>query len=254
MASATKASDVRSLPHLPLRRPSVAAKNRTKPKLVATAARTQNDSIVWDLDNLPAIREATIRVRQAHSAWQHQSSSAEEVGQLERRQKLNELLAERERRDADQRNANDSREARIAEEEGLVADMRENARQAVLAAEAAMIAEEAERRRLEAEQRRLADEQRRRVEEEFAELLRQEEEEIIRRMEAEIVAEHARLAEEADRRTRQAQAEEQRRRERLRDCAACLEQHDLTLMVELPCEHRYCHDALRGDATHSASR
>ncbi|KAM3416961.1 hypothetical protein BST61_g8547 [Cercospora zeina] len=39
---------------------------------------------------------------------------------------------------------------------------------------------------------------------------------------------------------------EERRRARLRECAACLEQHDLSEVVQLGCAHWYGRDALQG--------
>ena len=73
----------------------------------------------------------------------------------------------------------------------------------------------------EAEQRRNALEQERRAREQA------------------IAARQAEIAAEEERRRRQ----EEGRRQRLRECAVCLEDQDMLLMIEAPCSHWYC----RGD-------
>ena len=93
---------------------------------------------------------------------------------------------------------------------------------------------------------------------------RQELEAYQRRIEQTQVDRQARLAEEAEeqrlaleqrrvleaaeeaQRAHLAAEEEQRRRERERECAVCLEVNDITDMVEVPCGHWYCPDHLRG--------
>ena len=273
MASEAKASNVQRMPPLPLRRPSIATRNRRETLNSVKAERTRSGGIFWDLDSLQAVRNAADRVRQSHDAWQHQIFAAEELEQLERQRKLGLFHAERERREATQRAVIDATAARAAEEQRLIADAQETAHQAALAAETARLVEEDERRQLEAEQRRIAEEERRRAENEmaliFAQeeedrqrriveeehrraeneiaaiLAREEEEERLRRLEIEAAAEAARAAEDAEQRRRQAQAEHQRRA-RLRNCAACLEQHDVADMTQVACEHWYCHSSLRG--------
>ncbi len=91
-----------------------------------------------------------------------------------------------------------------------------------------------------------ADQQRRRREvEAAAESARVSEEEDKRRRRRE--AEVARIAAKADRRKRRAQAAAEQRRARLRDCAVCLDQYDLAEMIQLTCQHWYCHGDLRGE-------
>lgn len=95
--------------------------------------------------------------------------------------------------------------------------------------------------------------------------MRQELEAYQQRMEQIQAEQQARLAEEAQRRrlalelhraqeaaeeARQAHLaaeEEQRRKERERQCVVCLEFNDMGEMVEIPCRHWYCPDHLRGE-------
>lgn len=57
------------------------------------------------------------------------------------------------------------------------------------------------------------------------------------------------LAEAAERRRLEAEEVERVRRERLRQCAVCLEEIDVGVMVEVPCTHWYCRTHLRGKSS-----
>ena len=89
-----------------------------------------------------------------------------------------------------------------------------------------ILAERRARLAAEAEQRRNALEQERREREQA------------------IAARQAEIAAEEERRRR----EEEERRQRLRQCAVCLEDQDMSLMIETPCGHWYCLEDLRSKA------
>lgn len=119
-------------------------------------------------------------------------------------------------------------------------------------------------------QQRLEDVQQRVLAFEIARAIKQEEAdaEIARRIEAEtqaryeairrrqaeqdrILAEHiaeeeVRLEEER-RRTQEAEERERIRRERLRECAACMEEDDMGSMTQAPCTHWYCNEHLQSE-------
>ena len=233
MASVTNAPNVRIISGLPLWRPNIATRRPRRAANNVTAETTRSTSIVWDLDSLQSVRDATERVRQSNDAWRHQKLAAEGVVQLERHRKVDLLREERERQNAAQRAANEARATRMAKEQCLRAEAQENARLAALAEEAVRLAEEVERRHLVAEEARRAEEGRSEAEEAIALILALEEEERLKRLDVEAAAEAARVAEEQNERRRQAEAEEERRRARLQDCAACLEQHNMADMVQI---------------------
>ena len=125
--------------------------------------------------------------------------------------------------------------------------------------------EEAQRQRLETYQMRLAEEaERRRCEEERlqrdrdeakaarraalaeeAERRRCEKERLQRERDEAEAARLAALAAEAEAQRRQREEEERRRRERLRECAVCLDSRDMGMMHQLICTHWYCGEDLR---------
>lgn len=267
---------------LPLRRPSLVEPQTRR----STTTKTGSDKgrrTRWNLYDLRAIEEAAERVRQNDEAWRDRIITAQENAQLKEERELEFIQKEREARNAARIEAEEAARqvslaigaARLAEEaerRQWEAELRlreeEQRREAEEAANLtfALVEQERlereERQALEAaiEVNRLAEEEdasRAAVEAHAAEevvRLAEEREERRRRQEAEAAAEVARIAEEEDLRRRQqeaarrqAQEAEERRRARLRDCAVCLEQHDLAGMVLLTCQHWYCHDDLRGE-------
>lgn len=246
MATVVRHWSAQSAHQLPLRKVSVANRRARTGHSDVQVEKPRNQRIAWDLNDLQVVQDAANRVRQAQNAWQDQTARAEEVDHLDRQQQLALILAEREKRDAATRAARATIAARAAEEQRLKEQEREAVRQAAVAAEARWLAEVDERRQAEAEQRRLAELERQRVEDEIAAILAQEEEDRLRAIEIEAIAEAARIAEEADERRRQVEEAERERRARLRDCAACLEQHDISEMSQVACRHWYCHGALQG--------
>ncbi|KAI8627525.1 hypothetical protein F5Y19DRAFT_486765 [Xylariaceae sp. FL1651] len=64
-----------------------------------------------------------------------------------------------------------------------------------------------------------------------------------------ILAEHmeaeARIEEAQMQARAEAEERERARRERLRECAVCMEENDMGSMVQAPCEHWYCHEDLQ---------
>ncbi|KAK3642623.1 hypothetical protein LTR56_010671 [Elasticomyces elasticus] len=354
MASARTAANTQMVAGLPSRRRSLASRQFLHTPNDIGIKSPRASITAWDLESVPSLRNAAERVRQANENWQAEINSADQNLVLENERNLDRLRTERAHRDAAQRVSNEERVSKIAEDERVRAEARNNAREAELAVERARVAEEARKRQIEAQVRSRAEEQRRQEEEAVnlvlaleeserlerldrlereaavqsarlldeadqlkwareaeaaAEVARlaEEEDERQRRREAEALAEMirlieeaeqaqrlqdaeaaaevarvaaeaedrirrqgaeaaaevarlaaqvqetirrreaeaARIAAEAERSRRQAQAEEERRRSRLRDCAVCLEQHDMGGMVQLTCQHWYCHDDLR---------
>ena len=84
----------------------------------------------------------------------------------------------------------------------------------------------------EAEQRRSALEQEQRIREQA------------------IAARQAEIAAEEERRRRQ----EEERRARLRECAVCLEDQDMSVMIETPCRHWYCRGDIQSRAVYASSQ
>lgn len=84
----------------------------------------------------------------------------------------------------------------------------------------------------EAEQRRSVLEQERRIREQA------------------IAARQAEIAAEEERRQRQ----EEERRARLRECAVCLEDQDMSAMIETPCRHWYCREDIQSKALYASSQ
>ena len=84
----------------------------------------------------------------------------------------------------------------------------------------------------EAEQRRRALEQERRIREQA------------------IAARQAEIAAEEERRRRQ----EEERRARLRECAVCLEDQDMSVMIETPCRHWYCREDIQSKTLYASSQ
>ncbi|KAF7506178.1 hypothetical protein GJ744_012158 [Endocarpon pusillum] len=74
----------------------------------------------------------------------------------------------------------------------------------------------------------------------------EEKERFLRLQEDQRAWQRAILAEAAERRRLEAEEAERLRRERLRECAVCLEEIDMGVMVEVPCTHWYCRTHLRG--------
>lgn len=148
---------------------------------------------------------------------------------------------------------------------------------------AAAKAERARARRTSAERKlQAAERERRKAEEEVAEFYRMSEEASIWRMQLEEIAAHAKIVEESSglrRAAREegwhradefrataedqaflwriqeeemaeerklAEAAKRRRRNRIRQCAACQEDHDMDEVVQTPCNHWYCFDCARG--------
>ena len=106
----------------------------------------------------------------------------------------------------------------------------------------------------EAEQRRNALEQERREREQViaarqAEIAAEEERRQREREQA-IAARQAEIAAEEERRRR----EEEERRQRLRQCAVCLEDQDMSLMIETPCGHWYCPEDLQSKAVYASTQ
>ncbi len=64
-----------------------------------------------------------------------------------------------------------------------------------------------------------------------------------------IAARQAEIAAEEEQRWRQ----EEERRERLRECAVCLEDQDMGLMIEAPCRHWYCREDIQSKAVYASS-
>ena len=65
-----------------------------------------------------------------------------------------------------------------------------------------------------------------------------------------IAARQAEIAAEEERRRRQ----EEERRQRLRECAGCLEDQDMLLMIEAPCRHWYCRGDIQSKAVYASSQ
>lgn len=177
------------------------------------------------------MREETERVRLA----QERQKRRDEADRLRRE------AYEEERRQLEERIAEVERRRVEAERIRLEAEETERQRLAAEAAEAErrrLEAAEAERRRLEAE---AAEAERLRLEAEEAERRRQEAER--RRQEAErqrLAAEAA----EAERLRLEAVEAERIRRERERECAVCMDRHDMDFMIKVPCPHWYCPEDL----------
>ncbi|KAI1192581.1 hypothetical protein F5X97DRAFT_337453 [Nemania serpens] len=62
---------------------------------------------------------------------------------------------------------------------------------------------------------------------------------------AEQVEEEARIEEAQIRAQEEAEGRERVRRERLRECAVCMEEDDMGAMIQAPCVHWYCHEDLQ---------
>ena len=65
-----------------------------------------------------------------------------------------------------------------------------------------------------------------------------------------IAARQAEIAAEEERRQRQ----EEERRARLRECAVCLEDQDMSVMIEIPCRHWYCREDIQSKALYVSSQ
>lgn len=70
------------------------------------------------------------------------------------------------------------------------------------------------------------------------------------RMLAEQVEEEARIEEAQIRAQEEAEGRERVRRERLRECAVCMEEDDMGAMIQAPCVHWYCHEDLQSKFSH----
>jgi hypothetical protein len=87
--------------------------------------------------------------------------------------------------------------------------------------------------------------------EERERLRAEERESFLRLQEEQQARQRAILAEAAERRRLEAEEAERVRRERLRECAVCLEEIDMGVMIEVPCTHWYCRTHLRGKSPRS---
>jgi len=87
--------------------------------------------------------------------------------------------------------------------------------------------------------------------EERERLRAEERERLLRLQEDQEARQRAILAEAAERRRLEAEEAERVRRERLKECAVCLEEIDMGMMVEVPCNHWYCRTHLRGKSPRS---
>lgn len=191
---------------------------------VSREARQQvEDQQQQERQRLQELQQAAQQARLAESAERRRlelvREAAERVKLVQERQKrrdeadrLRREALEEERRQLERRVAEIER--RRAEAERIRLEAEEAERQRV-AAEAA----EAERRRLEA-----------------AELERQ-------RIEAEAAAAMAAAA-EAERLRLEVEEAERIRRERERECAVCMDRHDMDFMIKVPCPHWYCPEDL----------
>ena len=184
-----------------------------------------------DVERAEAHRNERVQLEE-HQRWLNEETERRQIEAEQRRRNLAQqqaiLLAQGE---AD----NEARRRRLAEEEEQrrVDDERRRGvqaeRHAVLEAEF-----EAEIR---AQRRRLAEDAER----------RQIEEEQRRRQEAETQAFiQAQIEADNEERRRQAEEAERQRRERLRECAVCLESQDMSTMIQIICSHWYCRGHLRG--------
>ncbi|KAI1134206.1 hypothetical protein F5Y05DRAFT_239082 [Hypoxylon sp. FL0543] len=152
-----------------------------------------------------------------------------------------EALATRERHHEELRRFREFREAAAREnrwrEETLRQQRLDDLQQRVL---------EFETRRAIEEEERIAETARRREVEarmrEEAIRHRQEEQD---RILAERAAEEEARIEEERRRIREAEERERIRRERLRECAVCMEEDEMGSMVQVTCQHWYCHEDLQ---------
>ena len=96
---------------------------------------------------------------------------------------------------------------------------------------------------------------------EWENITRAESEAYHRAQEEELANRQARLAAEAERRQAEIAAEEERRRRQeeerrahLRECAVCLEDQDMSVMIETPCRHWYCREDIQSKALHASSQ
>jgi hypothetical protein len=195
---------------LPIRKASVA--RRPQRQSEGGTQRRQGNVVVWDLDGIQAVQDAVQRVRSSRT-WQRTVSVAKELNLSGHEAELAALRAERDGNETLRRLAEERRVTRTIDEHRRMTEARDAARREVVAAETTRLDQQAE-------QERVAVEERRRIE-----------------------AETQRLA--AEQGAEQVPADEERRRGRLRECVACLEEHDLAEVVQLACSHWYCRDALR---------
>lgn len=170
---------------------------------------TANVGMEWNLDHLQSVQNAAQRVRNALELWKQEIADTEEKCRSQKQRQLDALREERQRRSDAQQEAIVQQEAKAVENERRKAELRRLARQAEVEARNARLAELAEIRRIEAERQRLA-------------------------------------AEEAE---AQAREDEERRRARLRECAVCMEEHDLAAVTQLQCRHWYCGEDLESEST-----
>jgi len=98
------------------------------------------------------------------------------------------------------------------------------------------------------EQRLIIDERSRAQRARAAELQQRQRDEAERRLELEATERRHREEQEAiiEAQRIAAEDEERRRRERLRTCVVCMDENDLDVMVQVPCQHWYCRACLRG--------
>ena len=181
-------------------------------------------------------------VQEVHNVWynaiasdvQERNATRQELILHAKHERDRIAEAERQEHERIERSQLEARRRRLAEQveqrrieyERLQRE-REEAQAARLAQ---IVAEEAERQRRlaeEAERQRVEDERRRRERDEAQ------------------AAHWARLAAEEDRRRRQAEQAERIRRERLRECAVCLDSQDMDMMIQVACSHWYCIGDLR---------
>ncbi|RWA09522.1 hypothetical protein EKO27_g5571 [Xylaria grammica] len=108
------------------------------------------------------------------------------------------------------------------------------------------------RRAIEEEEERIAEEVRReamiRMRDEAARQRQLEQDRIL----AEQVEEEARIEEARIQAQAEAEERERIRRERLRECVVCMEEDDMSSMIQTPCAHWYCHEDLQNAADNFA--
>ena len=163
------------------------------------------------------ITEETER-RQIEADQRRREVAEQQANLLAQEEAENEARRRRLAEEEEQRRVDDERHRRVQAEQHAILQAEFEAE---IRAQRRRLAEDAERRQIEQEQRR--------------------------RQEAEIQAFiQAQIEAENEERRRQTEEAERQRRERLRECAVCLESQDMSTMIQVICSHWYCREHLRG--------